>query len=474
MKWTNKGSIFFFALLILVAPKAHAFRDTTATQQHSFTAQQAVDYAMKNNVQVKNSLLGIQLQKETNRQITANAFPRLNGSLSNTMNPNVATQVIPNFISPATYQVLIDQGVKDGNGNPITMPQDFGFVAAQFGTKYSANAAVSLNQLLFDGQVFVGLQARDASMQFAQKNAELTSAIIKANVLKIYYQLVVSRTQLFMLDATIDFVKKNLSDTRVLYDNGFREKLDIDRVSVQLSNLQTERNKVINLVSNGYYGLKVLMGMPVQDELILTDTLSPEMIKEGVLADAPYNYEDRKEFQVASLGKKLGEYNIRRYRLSQIPTFSLNGVYAKNAQRSTWNFLSSSQRWFTISNISVSMSLPIFNGFFTRSKITQSKIELQRTLNEIEGLKRTIDNEVAVAENNFQSALSRMDAQQQNLTLAEKVYQQTKKKYELGLASQTEINLAQNELKTAQTNYVTALSEAIIAKIDWQKATGKL
>jgi len=227
-------------------------------------------------------------------------------------------------------------------------------------------------------------------------------------------------------------------------------------------------------VSNGYYGLKVLMGMPVQDELILTDTLSPAMIKEGVLADAPYNYEDRKEFQVASLGKKLGEYNIRRYRLSQIPTFSLNGVYAKNAQRNTWNFLSSSQRWFTISNISVNMTLPIFNGFFTRSKITQSKIELQRTLNEIEGLKRTIDNEVAVAENNFQSALSRMDAQQQNLTLAEKVYQQTKKKYELGLASQTEINLAQNELKTAQTNYVTALSEAIIAKIDWQKATGKL
>lgn len=474
MKWTNRCSILFFALLTLVAPKAHALRDTTATQQHAFTAQQAVDYAMKNNVQVKNSLLGIQLQKETNRQITANAFPRLNGSLSNTMNPNIATQVIPNFISPATYQVLIDQGVKDGNGNAITMPQDFGYVAAQFGTKYSANAAVSLNQILFDGQVFVGLQARDASMQFAQKNAELTSAIIKANVLKIYYQLVVSRTQLSMLDATIDFVKKNLSDTRVLYDNGFREKLDIDRVSVQLSNLQTERNKVVNLVSNGYYGLKVLMGMPVQDELILTDTLSPEMIKEGVLADAPYNYEDRKEFQVASLGKKLGEYNIRRYRLSQIPTFSLNGVYAKNAQRNTWNFLSSSQRWFTISNISVNMTLPIFNGFFTRSKITQSKIELQRTLNEIEELKRTIDNEVVVAVNNFQSALSRMDAQQQNLTLAEKVYQQTKKKYELGLASQTEINLAQNELKTAQTNYVTALSEAIIAKIDWQKATGKL
>jgi outer membrane protein TolC len=465
--WKNKCRILFFTVMTSIAFTSNASVDTSGVKQHALTAQQAVDYALKNNVQVK-------LQQETNRQITASAFPRINGSLSNTMNPNIATQVIPNFISPATYQVLIDQGVKDGNGNPITMPQDFGYVAAQFGTKYSANAAVSLNQILFDGQVFVGLQARDASMQFATKNAELTSEIIKANVLKIYYQLVVSRKQLSMLDATIDFVKKNLSDTRVLYDNGFREKLDIDRVSVQLANLQTERNKIVSLVSNGYYGLKVLMGMPVQEELTLTDTLSPEMIKEGVLVDVAYNYEDRKEFQVANLGKKLGEYNIRRYRLSQIPTLSLSGVYAKNAQRNTWNFLSSSQRWFTISNIGINMTLPIFNGFFTRSKITQSKIELQRTLNEIEGLKRTIDNEVAVAENNFQSALSRMDAQQQNLTLAEKVYQQTKKKYELGLASQTEINLAQNELRSAQTNYVTALSEAIIARIDWKKATGKL
>jgi outer membrane protein TolC len=198
------------------------------------------------------------------------------------------------------------------------------------------------------------------------------------------------------------------------------------------------------------------------------------MIKDGLLVNGTYQYSDRKEFQVADLGRRLGEYNIRRYKLSQIPTLSLNSVYAKNAQRNTWNFLSPNQAWFSISNISVGMTLPIFNGFITRSKITQSKIELERTKNEIEGLKRTIDNEVAVAKNNFQSAVSRMDYQKQNLELAEKVYQQIKKKYELGLGSQTEINLAQNEWKAAQTNYTTALSEAIIARIDWLKATGKL
>ena len=376
--------VFWIVVCICIVSGAQAMPvDTTQVQTHSFTAQQAVDYALKNNVQVKNALLGIRLQEETNRQITSAAFPHINSSMTTTYNPNIATQVIPNFISPATYQVLIGEGVKNGNGNPITMPNEFGFIAAQFGTKFSANAAVSLNQILFDGQVFIGLQARDAAMQLAGKSAELTQEIIKANVLKIYYQLVVSRTQVELLDSTISFVNKNLADTRVLYANGFREKLDIDRVAVQLANLQTERNKILSMVSNGYYGLKVLMGMPVQDQLILVDTITPDMIKDGLLTNGTYQYSDRKEFQVADLGRRLGEYNIRRYKLSQVPTLALNSVYAKNAQRNTWNFLSPNQAWFSISNISVGMTLPIFNGFITRSKITQSKIELERTKNEI-------------------------------------------------------------------------------------------
>jgi outer membrane protein TolC len=471
-----KYSLLLITVVFSLVSNAQATEriDTTRLATHSFSAQDAVTYAMANNVQVKNSLLAIQLQQETNRQITASAYPHLNASISNTINPNVATQVIPNFISPATYQVLIDKGVRDGSGNPITMPADFGFVAAQFGTRYSANAAVSLTQLLFDGQVFVGLQARDASIAFAKKGAELTSEVIKTNVLKIYYQLLAGRTQLELLDSTIAFVNKNLSDTRVLYDNGFREKLDIDRVSVQLANLQTERNKVMNLLSNGYYGLKVLMGIPVEDQLILTDTLTPSQVKEGMLSTADYKYEDRKDFQVAQIGKQLGEYNIKRYQLSKIPTIALNGVYAKNAQRNTWNFLQQRQPWFTISNVSLNMTVPIFNGFVTRSRISQTRLELQRTLNEIEGLKRSIDSEVASARNNFQSAIARLDVQQQNLELAEKVYVQVKKKYEMGVGSQTEINLAQNEWKAAQTNYVTALSDAMMSRIDWLKATGKL
>jgi outer membrane protein len=461
-------SLFFLSISVKAQPP-----DSARVTKHAFSVQQAVDYALKNNVNVKNALIDVQIQEEQNREFTSSAYPHINASLGTTYNPNVATQVLPNFISPATYQVLIDQGVKDGNGIPIKMPDDFGFIAAQFGTKFSANASISLSQILFDGQVFVGLIARPTAVDFRKKNAEVTGEMIKANVYKIYYQLVVSKTQIELLDANIALFEKLLHDTKLIYENGFREQLDVDKVTVQLSNLQTERNKVLNVISNGYYGLKLLMGMPFSDELVLTDKITEEQIKEGILDISAYKYADRKEYQYAQIGKKLNEFNVRRYKLSQIPTITLNALYAKNAQRNQWNFLGKGD-WFTISNVNLNINIPIFNGFLIKSKIAQTKLEVKKIENNIEALKISIDDEVEIAKNNYRTAITVMDFQKKNMALAEKVYQQTKKKYEIGTGSQMEINTAQTDMKTAQTNYITALHDAIIAKVDYMKATGKL
>lgn len=469
----NNRLVFAVFLLLQGAGLTGMAQDSTKAVKHEFSVQQAVAYALKNNVQVKNALVDVQLQEQVNREVTSNAYPHINMNIGTTYNPAVATQVLPNFISPATYQVLIDEGVKNGNGNAIQMPNDFGLIAARFGTKFSASAGVSLTQLLFDGQVFVGLMARDATMRFSKKNVEVTEEMIKANIHKIYYQLVVSKTQVELLDANIGLLEKLLHDTKLIYENGFAEKLDVDKVSVQLTNLQTEKGKVLNTISNGYYGLKVLMGMPVKDELVLTDKLTDEQIRENILEAADHSYDNRKEYQYAQIGRELNTYNIRRYNLSRIPTVALTANYAKNAQRNKWNFFGRGD-WFNISTINLNIAVPIFNGYFTRSKIQQARLDLKKTENQIEALKLSIDNEVAVAKNNFASAIATMDFQKKNMELAEKVYQQTKKKYEMGTGSQMEINTAQTDMKAAQTHYISALYDAIVARVDYLKATGKL
>jgi outer membrane protein TolC len=67
-----------------------------------------------------------------------------------------------------------------------------------------------------------------------------------------------------------------------------------------------------------------------------------------------------------------------------------------------------------------------------------------------------------------------MDFQKENMKLAAEVYDQTTKKFQSGLGSNTEINTAETDLKSAETNYITALQDAIIARIDYLRAIGKL
>ena len=210
----------FLAIIFIAIGLTNAL-PINAQTVNNFTVQQAVAYALKNAVAVKNALIDVDIQRQTNKEITARALPNINGALTVAHFPNVAVQTFPNFIAAGTYGVLANEGVKDGSGNTIAAPTDFGLIQAQFGTKYNANAGFDLNQLLFDGQVFVGLQARKATISFFNKQVALTEELINVNVQKVYYQLVVGRQQVTSIDANITRFDKLLTDTREIFKQGF-------------------------------------------------------------------------------------------------------------------------------------------------------------------------------------------------------------------------------------------------------------
>ncbi|MCW3116431.1 MAG: transporter [Chitinophagaceae bacterium] len=446
----NKKWLWITGLALL--PFAGMAQDELHKDVHQFSIQQAVDYAKKNNVQVKNALLDVQMQEQTNREVTGSAYPQISASGSLVYNAKLPVSLIP---------------AEFFGGTPGT------FEELAFGVKWGATGGVSISQILFDGQVFVGLKARTTLIKFQEKNTEITEEAIKANIYKVYYQLVVSKTQIDLLDANMELLNKLQHDTKVMYDNGFAEKLDIDKLTVQIANLQTEKTNVLNQISNGYLGLKVLMGMPVKESLVLTDTLNDQQIKDGLLDAANFDYTQRKEYQYADLGIKLAEFNVRRYKLSKIPTLSLNGYYNKNAQRNSFDFTGKGD-WFGISAFTLNLNIPIFSGFSANARIAKARLSLRQSVNQQEALKLNIDNEIQTAQNNYGSAIASLDYQKKNMELAENVYQQTKKKYEIGTGMQTEITQAQTNLKTAQTNYINSLYNAIIARVDFLKATGKL
>lgn len=443
-----KKIILILTLFIVTAAQAQEQKTV-----HAFSLADAVSYAQKNNVQVKNALLDIDAQIQTNREIASAALPSVNSSVGGTDFLTIPTSLLPGQIF---------------GGAPGT------FIPVQFGTKFNANYGVNFNQILFDGQVFIALQARATSLEWKRKNAALTEENIKANIYKIYYQLSASKTQLNILDANIERLQKLANDAAAMYKNGFAEKLDVDKVNVQLNNLQTEKLKANNSVTIGFMGLKMLMGMPVKDSLVLTDVINESNLSSDVLYENDFQYTIRKDYQYLSTVKKLSEFNIKRYELSFLPTITMNGAYTKNAQRTKFDFFDKKGNWFETSLIGLNINLPLFNGGATVAKIKKAKIELQQVENQMSALKNNIDNELSQAKLNYMSSVATVEFQKKNMQLAENVFSQTKKKFEAGAGSNTEISAAQADLVAAQNNFMNALYAALIAKVDLLKASGKL
>jgi outer membrane protein len=419
---------------------------------HEFSLPQAIDYAGKNSVIVKNALLDYEIQEQSNRATTSQALPQITGGAGFTQYIQVPVTPVPGGLFPGTIA-----------GKVYPFP---------FGVTYNSSANITLKQVLFDGQVFVGLQARQASLDFYRKKEEVTEQMLRVNIYKVYYQLLIANSQMDQIDANIDNQQAQLHSATEMFRNGFAEQLDVDKSTVQLANLETDKIQLQFNIDNGYLGLKVLMGMPVRDSLRLTDSLTYDMIRDAALADQ-YKYSDRRDFQLLMINKTLGEYNIKRYKKEYIPTLNFAATY-QQSQYSEKLDLTAPSSWYPASYYSFNLNIPIFDGFYKDANIRQARLQLRQTENNLDSLRNRIDNDVRQSQLQFGSALATLDFQKKNMDLAQKVYDQTRKKFEQGLGSNTEITTAFSDERTAQYNYFNALYSAILARVDYLNAIGKL
>ena len=439
-----------YLTILLALPAAFYGKAQTI---HALSVQDAIELVKKNNISVKAAITNLALQEQTNKEVTALALPKVTGTGSTTDYFSIPVTLVPGEFF----------GGAPGSYLPV-----------QFQQKYIASGGVNLTQTLFDGSVFVGLRARTAALDYYKKAIDLTVEDLSVNVYKVYYQLLVSKTQIALEDSNIQRASKLLHDTRVMNENGFAEKLDVDKSAVQLTNLQTARQNTETAIINGFTSLKFLIGIPAPDSIILTTRFTESALTSGVSIDTTYSYKNRYDYQYLEIQKQLNDFDIKRYQAAYYPTLSLNGGYQKNAAGNTYDLFSKSGTWFTSSYLGLSLNVPIFEGFAKNARLQKARLTARLTNAQVENLKLNIGQEVAIARNNFINAINTMNSQKSNMETAESVYSQTKKKFESGLATNTDLSNAQNDLIAAQSNYVNALYTAVIAKIDFLKAIGRI
>lgn len=446
-----------------------------AQQKYAFTAREAVDFALKNVTEIKNLKIDRQLQVAKNNEIKGQAMPQVNGTIGMQHFFSIPVTLLPDFVSPSVYGVLEKEGVQNGSGQPITAPTGPPqYFPARFGVPWQASAGFSFQQLLFQPDVFVGLKARSAALKYADLNVAAMEDSVKSNVYRAYYSVLILEKRKLFLDDGVKRLEKLVSDQEVLFKNGFAERLDIDRTQVNLNNLKSSQSQVNNLIYIGYASLKFAMGINQKDSLVLTDSLSNEIVKKDILDTTGFKYEDRNEVKLLNQVEELQKLDVKRYKMQYIPTVAAVWNFSGNALRQKFNFFDFSQPWFKTNVAGLNINVPIFDGLQKQSRIQQARLNLEKTRNSLENLERAIDLQREAAYNQFRNAITNLDIQERNMALAEKVYNTTKKKYEQGLGSSFEIIQTESSYEEAQSNYFQALYDATIAKIAYYRSLGRL
>lgn len=468
MRYITKTILIAIFLLNLVQI------DVNAQQVYEITAKDAVDIAFKNVTDLKNAKLDYKISEARNKEITGLALPQVTGSLQGTHYLSLPLIQFPDATESFIYEVLKDNDIRDGSGNPIVKTVDPTVRNVSFFTPWNVTAGLAVNQLLFEPQVFVGLQARKELLTSSGLQIKVAEDKVRETVYKSYYAVLISQKQLIFVLESIKRLEKLASDQNEMFKNGFVERLDIDKTTVTLNNTKTTETQLRNAIIIGFAVLKMNLGLPQSDSLVLKDSLTPDFIKENILDDT-FKYEDRNEIKLLNSAVKLQGFDIRRYKLSYYPTVAAFYNFQKTGQRrATEGGNDKPWFWYNTNLIGLSVNVPIFDGFQKKYKIKQSQFTLEKVQNTLDQTIKGIDLERTVAKNTLTNAILTMDAQESNMQLAERVYTTVKKKYEQGVGSSFEILQADTEFQQAQSNYFRALYDAIIAKISYQKALGKL
>lgn len=414
--------------------------------------EEAMNLAVKNNVKAKNARLDIQKQKALNAEVSGLALPNISakGEFNDYINP------IQSFV-PAEFI----------GGAPGT------FVPVPFTPKFGSTASVSGSQILFDGSVMVALQARNTLLKLYEQSAELTNEEVKYNIQKAYLAIVVAQRQLNILDESIGSVRSISNDFNAMYDAGFVEKIETDRLTVQLTNLATDSLKVHSMIDVSIQMLKYLMGLPNSQEILLTDTSVEEQVKDAeMLLLEDLNFAKRKDYGLLQTQLKLNEYDMKRHKLAALPSLAVFGTAAYTYSTNKFADVFDKQYIF-YSLVGVQLNVPIFDGMQRRNRVKQARISMMQTQNTIKDLELGIKLQKNQSTTQLKNALLTMRSQERNLELARNVFDLANKKYKAGVGSNMEISQAQTEMLQAQNNYFQALLDAANAKADLKKALGE-
>jgi outer membrane protein len=450
----------------------------------TFSLDQCIQYALDNSVNIKNAVIDEEIADARVKETRGIGLPQVDATVGLLHN-----QKLPRFFAQYFTPVEGQESFFDLSGIPGIQDGDVVGLPNFFQLKSSGNAAININQILFNGSYLVGLKAANAYRQLSIRSTRQSKEVTIQQVTKAFYGVLINKDRMNLFDNNIARVDSLLKTTQALNKNGFAEGIDVDRIQVTLNNLMAERDKFYNLQELAVHLLKFQMNYPLDQPLEVTGDIASLQVDESLLNNYELNwdYTKRSDYALLEANRNLQNLDVRNKFSTSLPSLSafanlgystqspsISGLFKTDTKGVEATNDYGPDKWYSFSTFGVNLNIPIFSGLQRSYRLQQAKLNLLKIENSFTSLKSAIDLEVKQAAISYLNAIKSLESQRSNTALAQNIARITKIKYEEGVGSNLEVIEAEASLKEAQVNYYNALYDAVIAKVDLDKAYGKL
>ncbi|RMG86893.1 MAG: TolC family protein, partial [Bacteroidetes bacterium] len=355
---------------------------TSLSAQENFTLEAAIQYALEHNANIRTGQLDIADADQQIVENTATGLPRISAGLNYQNNIKLPTSLVPaRFFDPNAGE---DE-----------------FAKLQFGTNHNFSASLDLNWLALDGSYLVSLKAARMFRDLTEKNYHTTQKKVRNEVIQAYLPVLIISENLRILDKNIANLEKLRDETKAIFESGFAEQLDVDRLDLSLANLRVERENLVRQKETTLNYLKMTLGYPMDKPLYVADNLNG-LFKEAApeTLAGPVRFEDRPEYLAALKGIELNEVNVTRFKMMYYPSLRVFGSYQRAWQGNQLGSMQSFPSFF----VGGGLSIPIFDGLGKKALIQRANIGLEKARIQKSELERAILLEVQNARIAYQNA----------------------------------------------------------------------
>lgn len=413
-----------------------------------FSLDEAKIYALDHHSKIKNAQHDIEIARQQIIETRSIGLPQVNiaGTFNNFI--NLPIQVVDaSFINPMAPE-----------GETISF---------RAGTEFSASGSLKASQLLFNGSYFVGLKASNYFAKFQATASQLTEEEVLFNVIQSYELVTVAQTNFAFADSIVALTERLVSKQQSYFDLGFMEQEDLDQLKYSLLSAKNARTNARVQLENATAMLKLSMGYPIGAPIHLTNSLD-DMINYVNGIETSSDVHQNLTYQLLEKRVYLNELDMKNNKMTYLPTLSAFFDQTYNAYRNEFNFFDDLP-WYPQTVWGLQLNVPIFAGGQKYAKTSQAKIAWMKEQNKLEFMEESLKLQEITFKNNLQGAKDKLELQQQNVALAQTIYDNAVLKEKIGKGNSIIVTQKQQQLMVAQTQYVASLIELFSAKLDLDK-----